>query len=277
VDSLVFRSDHVAVGAFRCPPWHPLFPDSGPAQNHIFVFPRRAVRLCHEAGRPFVADPGLVTFYNRGQRYRRTAVDGPDECEWFAVAPALAADAVRQFDPAVDDRPQRPFAFEHGPGDARLYLGQRALYASLVRGRLRDPLEVEETIAALLDGVLARVYRGRGAAARLAPPTPRQRDVAEHARTLLARRLHDPLGLSFFARETGTSVFHLCKLFRAVTGSTLHGYRNRLRLQASLEGVAAGAPLTEVALDCGFSSHSHFTASFRRLFGATPSAVRRRL
>ena len=32
--------------------------------------------------------------------------------------------------------------------------------------------------------------------------------------------------------------------------------------------------LTALALDTGFSSHSHFTAVFRRTFGSTPSAFR---
>ena len=66
----------------------------------------------------------------------------------------------------------------------------------------------------------------------------------------------------------------MCRAFRAVTGSTLHAYRNRLRLQHSLEHVAGGESLLDLALDLGYSSHSHFTAAFRRLFGTTPSRVR---
>jgi AraC-like DNA-binding protein len=49
----------------------------------------------------------------------------------------------------------------------------------------------------------------------------------------------------------------------------------RLRLRASLERLAAGAvDLTALALELGFSSHSHFTDSFRKEFGCTPSAIR---
>src|SRR5690349_24760183 len=68
LDHVVFRSRIVTVGAFRCPTWHPEFQDSGPAQNHIFVFPRQTVWPSHEGGRPFLADPGVVTLYNLGQR-----------------------------------------------------------------------------------------------------------------------------------------------------------------------------------------------------------------
>jgi hypothetical protein len=145
----MFESSSVVVGAFRCPDWHPLFGDSGPIENHIFVFPRRTVQLCHEGSQPFVADPGVVTFYDRGQRYRRSAVDPADECEWFAVAPEILIDAVRAFDPAVDERPERPFLYERGPGDPRVYLGQRTLFAALQPGRRPpDRLQVEEYLLA---------------------------------------------------------------------------------------------------------------------------------
>jgi AraC-like DNA-binding protein len=33
--------------------------------------------------------------------------------------------------------------------------------------------------------------------------------------------------------------------------------------------------LTSIALDAGFTSHSHFTARFREFFGLTPDALRR--
>jgi hypothetical protein len=59
--------------------------------------------------------------------------------------------------------------------------------------------------------------------------------------------------------------------------STLHAHRNRLRLTQALERIAAGEDPTRIGLDLGFSSHSHFTAGFRRLFGEAPSVVRARL
>jgi len=33
--------------------------------------------------------------------------------------------------------------------------------------------------------------------------------------------------------------------------------------------------LTSLALDLGFSSHSHFSAAFKRAYGQTPSAFQR--
>jgi AraC-like DNA-binding protein len=70
-------------------------------------------------------------------------------------------------------------------------------------------------------------------------------------------------------------VFHLARTFKARTGFSLHGYRNQLRLRAALERLRdPKAALIDIALDLGFSSHSHFTETFRRNFGKTPSAVR---
>jgi hypothetical protein len=60
------------------------------------------------------------------------------------------------------------------------------------------------------------------------------------------------------------------------TGVTLHGYVAGLRLRAALEELAKGCPdLGLLALELGFSSHSHFSAAFRQEFGRPPSAARR--
>jgi hypothetical protein len=39
------------------------------------VFPRSGVWIRHDGGRPFVADPTVVTFSNPGQHYRRGPID----------------------------------------------------------------------------------------------------------------------------------------------------------------------------------------------------------
>jgi AraC-like DNA-binding protein len=74
-----------------------------------------------------------------------------------------------------------------------------------------------------------------------------------------------------------TSPFNFARIFQQQTGLPIHRYLTLLRLRAALERIAdPRIDLTRIALDLGFSSHSHFTDVFRREFGETPSAIRRR-
>ena len=118
VDRVVFSTECVTIGAFRCAAAHPSFRDSGPIRDDCFVFPRTAVTIQHDNARAFVADPTIVTLYNRGQHYERRAVsaDG-DRCDWFAVSPDLLRGALADRDPAAADD-DRPIRFTHARADA---------------------------------------------------------------------------------------------------------------------------------------------------------------
>lgn len=109
------------------------------------------------------------------------------------------------------------------------------------------------------------------------PPSRRHAELVEAAKTLLLRRFAEPMSLDDIARALGTSPFHLARLFRRLTGESLHGYRTRVRLQSALERLdAARGALSDLALEVGFASQSHFTDAFRRAFGVPPGAVSRR-
>ena len=85
------------------------------------------------------------------------------------------------------------------------------------------------------------------------------------------------VGLDAAAARAGYSRFHFGRLFRTVTGTTFHRYLLRLRHREALRRLAAGAEdLTGLALELGFSSHSHFTTSFRGEYGLAPSEARAR-
>jgi AraC family transcriptional regulator len=275
-DTMLFVSSLVRVGSFHAPVDHPRFEDSGPIERHLFVFPRTCVWIRHAGGDPFVADPTVVTFYNRGQVYRRgRIVEGGDRCEWFAVAPEALLEALRRRDPAAGERPERPFTASHGPSDARTYLRQRRLVRALERDPKPDSLAVEEAVLDLLDSVLAIAGSTRADAGASTRERRRHRELADAARMTIARTFRERVSLDRLAAELGVAPGHLCRVFRRETGTTLHQFRDQLRLRAALEGLDdPGADLTQLAFDLGYSSHSHFTSRFRRTFGATPSRVR---
>ena len=270
-DRVIFETPIVNIGAFRCAVDHPSFEDSGPARHCCFVFPRTAVAIEHENERPFAANPSVVTFYNRGQAYRRKAISpAGDRCDWFAVPAEVARDAVREFDPDVEARPEHPFRMPRGWSDPAAYLLQRQLFRRVSSARNPDSLFVEEQVMGLLYTILRATYR-RAPSRRKPPP-----DAVHHIEAVLSQRWDQPLRLADLAKEAGLSVYHLCRTFRRLTGTSIHRYQNSLRLHSALEPLCESErPLIDIALDAGFSSHSHFTSAFHAGFGQAPSQVRR--
>ncbi|MGH7710587.1 MAG: helix-turn-helix domain-containing protein [Gemmatimonadaceae bacterium] len=278
LDRIVFQSANVRVGAFRCSTGDPRFRDSGPIQTHLVVFPRTAVWIQHVDSRAFLADPAVVTIYNKGQEYTRAAVapDG-DRSDWFGVSPDVAFAIAHELDPRTADNPTRPYRAQWSTSDVSLYVRQRALFARLARGAV-EPLEAEESVLHIVAEAIARSYGG----GVRRPPRATSRageahsDLVHRARAELARDVGAATDVSLLAGRLQVSPYHLCRVFRAITGTTLHAYRLDLRCRVALERLAdPQADISRLALELGFSSHSHFTATMRRRFGATPSVLRR--
>jgi AraC family transcriptional regulator len=276
LERIVFATPRVIVGEWRCDPRHPSFVDSGPIQRHLAAFPRTAVRIRHAGRDAFVSDPGMATLYNKGQVYTREAISPlGDYCEFWSVDAVTAAEIAASVDARVGPGEEKPVRFERAPVDSTLYLRQRALVLRLRQGDF-DELGAEEAALSVVHDAIAA---GADAARAKRPRTSiGARDLAEEAARELALSWNEHLTLDELARRLDTSPFHLCRSFRNVTGRTLHRHLSVLRLRASLEAVSErGHDLTHVALDHGFSSHSHFTAAFRREYGITPSDWRARL
>lgn len=104
---------------------------------------------------------------------------------------------------------------------------------------------------------------------------PAQRRAVRRARELLVSNPSSNLALKDVAREAGCSPFELMRSFRRETGRSLRGYRRELRVMAALPRLAAGeGDLGALAVELGFSHHSHLTATFQQVIGATPRQVR---
>ncbi len=245
------------------------------------VFPRTSVWIRHEGSRPFVADPNVVTIYNRAQRYERAPLspDG-DRCDWFALSDDVARDVVAAFDPGAAEQDRGPFTFQHAPSSPSLYLAQRCL-ARRVATVAADALDTEEAVIDIVARVLALAYgRPQAPLALRSAARRRRRDLVEHTKAELIRTVADNRSAADLAHTVGTSVFHLCRIFRAHTGCTMHEYRTGLRVRLALELLAEGAgliSLSQVAFQLGFASHAHFVRLCRQHLGAPPGTVRTRL
>ena len=108
--------------------------------------------------------------------------------------------------------------------------------------------------------------------ARLALPLPRDERALALARCVLDQpaasdSVDDLLKPRGIARRT------MERRFREETGMSFGMWRQKARLLDSIRLLAEGRPVTEAALDCGYSSVSAFIAAFRNTFGYTPGRL----
>jgi AraC-like DNA-binding protein len=272
INDIVFAGDLFKVGRWRLPVTHERFHDSGPARHYLVVFPRTSTWIQHAGSAAFPSDANNVTYYNLRQEYfRRPIAAAGDFCDYYAVNQDLLRQIVGRWDPGAADQESRIIKFQRGPCDVEAYYTQRCVYRHVRREAAPDALFVEETMIGVLRRLFGMVYGSRVREAEC------HREIVEHTQELVTRRFCEPSTISELAAAAGVSVFHLCRVFRAHTGTTIHAYRNQLRLRTALERVLdSQKDLSDLALDLGYCSHSHFTAAFRRLYGITPSAARQR-
>lgn len=91
----------------------------------------------------------------------------------------------------------------------------------------------------------------------------------------LEQSYHKDLNLEQVAKIACLSPYHFHRIFKAVTGERLNEYLKRLKLESAANDLFyQKPPVTEVALDCGFSSSQSFAKAFKQYFGLTPSQVR---
>ena len=89
--------------------------------------------------------------------------------------------------------------------------------------------------------------------------------------------LSDAITLDDLAQVIGLTSRHLNRAFRATFSGTPMQYIVGLRMEKAMRMlIETRAPITEVALDCGFSHPQHFSASFSKALGCSPSEFRRR-
>lgn len=276
--SWVFRGGDVRIGAFRCPEWHELWRvDNVIEDGPEIVFARNPVRIRREDGGDEIADSTRVMLYNQGQVYRRERIAGAGErADWFSFSPLAIAAAMQDVDPSVLDRGERVWALHSAPVDARTYAWQRAIFEAAERGGV-EPVWIEEQAMALLRRIATRACPPlRRPAVRRSREDTRQAhaDAVRLAKEHLAHRFRDRVALDDVARAAHVSSYHLCRIFRAVTGLTMQSYVEQLRVRAALEELdARRGDLLTLALELGFSSHAHFTGAFTKAFGVPPSEV----
>jgi AraC-like DNA-binding protein len=230
------------------------------------VFPYRGVYVRHLGHDQAVAEANQVLFFNATEGYRVShPVPGGDA----SLSLAISEPQLRELAPPTLLRDSATLAFRR----QRLRIDARAqALAALLRHSLRqkiaEALEAESLALTLVQRALGpRTTHAAGAS------IGRQR-LVDRAKLVLASDLARRWTLAEVAAEVRGSPVYLTQVFQQVEGLPLYRYQLRLRLARALDLLAQYDDLTALSLELGFSSHSHFSAVFREVYGRSPSEFR---
>jgi AraC family transcriptional regulator len=272
VQSLL-RAPCVAVQDVGCSGGH-RHPD---AEEHAsathLVFPYRGAFVRHLGRDEAVAEANQMLFFNAFEGYRVShPVPGGDASLDLVVDEAtlreLASPALLQ------ERADLRFRMQRLRIDPRAQALVALLRHSLHAGTA-EPLEAESLALTLVGRALrSRTTRAAGG---IGGSLARRR-LVDRAKLALAADLSRRWTLAEIAAEVGGgSPVYLTQAFQQVEGLPLYRYQLHLRLARALDLLARYEDLSALGLDLGFSSHSHFSATFQRAYGRTPSEFRRSL
>ena len=228
--------------------------------------PYRGVFTWHVGGDAVVSDANQVLFVTGDESFHITQPSRGSYAE-LIITPSR--------------RLLAELAHEHGyrPLESHVLFRRRSRRASprvqlqsarllhCARRRAADGLEIEEAVIDLLRDAFDSVDSKPASTAAASR-------VTDRTKTFLEAHLTDPIRLGSVASAVGVSAAYLTDLFRRTEGISLSRYVKQLRLARALVELPHANDLTALALGLGFSSHSHFTAAFRRTFGCTPSRFR---
>ncbi len=86
----------------------------------------------------------------------------------------------------------------------------------------------------------------------------------------------EDLNLEKLAKMAGMSKFHFHRIFKSIAREPAGDFIRRVRVKQAMHKLVSDAhkSLTDIALECGFSSSQNFAKMFKAYLGATPSLIR---
>lgn len=140
--------------------------------------------------------------------------------------------------------------------------------------RIPDPL-YGDVLAAML---LSRLFDYHNKQTKKdAGKRPRNINGIRMALDYIVDHFDEDVSLEKLSRVANVSLYHFIRQFRSITGTTPHRYLLNCRIEHAkmlLRGTSMS--ILEVGQNSGFPSHSHFTHTFCRCVGMTPTAYRER-
>ena len=198
------------------------------------------------------------------------------ETEFNLLAFTLDSTLVSTLDSELERRPKGELRWHVNFQDAPAQQLMRLLAADADESFTGERLYTDYLSQAL---ALRMLFLGR----QTMPQTNKRSTSAlpKHALRRVIERMRtfgSDLRLQALASESGYSRVHFVRMFKTATGYSPHNYLLNMKLERVRELLKnPSMSLIDIALESGFSSHSHMSRLFRRVVGVTPSAYRRSL
>ena len=275
VERLLFQGDIVKIGRFDCPSNHACFARTSPLNNNLFVVTHEALWWRRDEGDFRFAGPGTALLHRQGRQVeRREVVIRGDLSDWYAIRQDLFEETLQRYRLDEQDVTERTRSWVTSPA----FRFQESQLVSRLQNNDVTALEIEETSLMLFEQVCQGLSSHQPEHSSSNTTTIRRQRLVDRTRFLLDSLDYETdaddqsLGLNDIAQMVGASAYHLCRVFRAECGMSLHAYRLGQKLGRALKMMRSGRQdLTVLAQDLGFSSHSHFTRVFRQHMGDVPS------
>jgi len=283
--TILFASPSVGLIRFKCPPDHHSWNRDLTIAGCAISLARTPVvyRLDSWRGEA-VSNHNSAVFVNGGQCFSRRPLS-PDGllCDTLALDHDVLVDAIRPFDESVVDRPHVPFTINYALTPPTAVVAVRRMSTELSHQAPHDPLEIEERLVTIAGELVAASYingpgrRQPGVNHRLSTDRAHQ-EIVESVKAIIGTRSAERWTLHSLARQAHTSAFHLARIFKTHTGASVHAYLRSLRVRHAYDHIADSqrGNLADIAMLCGFASHSHLTRAFIEELGMRPSEVRHR-
>jgi len=251
-------------------------PGTASGRQHILTmclkYPHR-FEIRHEVNRraSYVKPPGSLSLVPAGQCPSLRA-----ETEFDLVVCAFDSALMSAFDSELERRPEGELRLQANFQDPAAQQLMTLLIADANEGHTTERLYTEYLAQTL---AVRMLFLGRGETrpqsngGTYGLPRHVLRRIIERMRCFSC-----DLSLQALANESGYSRVHFVRMFRAATGYSPHNYLLNVRLERARELLKnPSLSLIDIALDCGFSSHSHMSRLFHKSVGVTPSTYRRSL
>ncbi len=273
----LFDGEWLQIGHIAVRPASSAWGAEETSARHVLALPLAGVFAKHDGPhQQAIATPNHALLISADRPYRLSFPGAiGDRC----LALRFTSDALARVMPEAighDGFDTERFA-AHSALPPAVMLARSRLWQRFAHGDTVDALEAEELGLHLLEATLCACRR-RAAPRRGTTPGSASRRRRQVERTVEAiwTQPERRWTLADLAAHAHVSVGHLAHVCRAELGVSVYGYVLQARLARALDAVLdSDAGLTDIALDAGFASHSHFTAKFGALFGHTPLALRR--